>query len=67
MCGMTNLGAENIHGEPIEAADDRLLDVEAEAVEGPHGGQQDARPARAEHVDVHCLPFPHPHLNLKHE
>jgi hypothetical protein len=64
MCEITNLGAENIHCKPIETADDRLLDVEAEVVKSPHGGQQNARPSRAEHVDVHCLPFPHPHLNL---
>jgi hypothetical protein len=60
----TNLGAEDIHRKPIEAADDRLFNVEAEAVKGSHGGQQDARPSSAEHVDVHRLTFPHPHLNL---
>jgi hypothetical protein len=64
-CGKyTNLDAKDIHREPTEAADDRLLDVEAKAFKHPNGGQQDTRPSRAEHVDVQCLPFHHPHLYL---
>jgi hypothetical protein len=61
----TDLSSEDVHCKPIEAADDCLLDVETQAVQSCHCGQQDAWPTRAEHVDIDCMPFPHPDLNLR--
>jgi hypothetical protein len=58
------LGLEDVQGKPIEATDDSLLDIEAEAFDRSHGREQETGPASAQHVDVHCPAFPHPHLNL---
>jgi len=61
----TNLSSEDIHCKPIEAADDCLLNVETQAIQGCHCGQQDAWPTRTEHVDIDCMPLPHPDFNLR--
>lgn len=59
------LGPKDVEGEAIEAADDGLLNVQAEAVQSPHRRQQQARPAGTEHVNVDRSAFPLPHLHLR--
>lgn len=61
---LAQLSLEDVQGKPVEATGYSLLDVEPEPFDCPHGSEQKARPASAEHVDVHRPPFPRrPHLN----
>lgn len=59
------LSSEDIEGEAVEAADDRLLNVQAQRIQRTHGGQQQPRPPAAEHVDVQRPPFSYLHIYLQ--
>lgn len=51
------LSFKYIQSKPIEAADDGLLNIQPKVVQSPHSGEQEARSAATEHVDVDSPPF----------
>lgn len=63
-CTVAYLCSKNIQGKPIEAADNRLLNIQPEVVHGPQSRQQKPWFAATEHVDVYSSPFSQPDLNL---
>lgn len=63
-CLKCYLSSENIKSETIEAAYNRLLNVQTEVIKSLHCRQQQTRPPTTKHMYIHRTSFLLPHFNL---